>query len=161
MSWVTIIWSMVASACLTLALIYFLAWRRNRTAWAHLLFGDGCLDDRLRVLANQADARTDPRGVPDGGEMGAIADVFLARVDHLVRADLPAQAALAAFITGLRGFYLLLTLVGMNVNYRSVTSRGTSSFSENRLFSEAANGIPDAVRPVCRCWSSSLSRTPA
>ena len=38
MSWVTVIWSMVASACLTLAVIYGLAWCRNRTAWAHLLF---------------------------------------------------------------------------------------------------------------------------
>ena len=38
MSWVTVIWSMIASACLTLAAIYFLVWFRNRTAWAHLLF---------------------------------------------------------------------------------------------------------------------------
>ena len=38
MSWVTVIWSMVASACLTLAAIYFLVWCRNRTAWANLLF---------------------------------------------------------------------------------------------------------------------------
>ncbi len=38
MNWVTVIWSMVASACLTLAVIYGLAWCRNRTAWAHLLF---------------------------------------------------------------------------------------------------------------------------
>jgi PAS domain S-box-containing protein len=38
MSWVTVIWSMVASACLTLAVIYFLVWCTNRAAWAHLLF---------------------------------------------------------------------------------------------------------------------------
>ena len=38
MSWVTVIWSMVASACLTLAAIYGFVWSRNRTAWAHLLF---------------------------------------------------------------------------------------------------------------------------
>ena len=38
MSWVTIIWSMIASACLTLAAIYGLIWYRNRTEWAHLLF---------------------------------------------------------------------------------------------------------------------------
>jgi two-component system, LuxR family, sensor kinase FixL len=35
MSWVTIIWAMIASACLTLALVHF--WRR-REAWANLLF---------------------------------------------------------------------------------------------------------------------------
>lgn len=38
MSWVTIIWSMVASACLTLAAMHLLIWGRKRTAWASLLF---------------------------------------------------------------------------------------------------------------------------
>ncbi len=38
MSWVTVIWSMTASACLTLAAIYFLVWSRRRTMWANLLF---------------------------------------------------------------------------------------------------------------------------
>jgi cytochrome c oxidase subunit IV len=34
MSWVTIIWSMVAPACLTLAVMHLLVWCRNRMAWA-------------------------------------------------------------------------------------------------------------------------------
>ena len=38
LSWVTVVWSMIASACLTLAAIYFLVWFRNRAEWAHLLF---------------------------------------------------------------------------------------------------------------------------
>jgi two-component system sensor kinase FixL len=38
MSRVTIVWSMVASACLTLAAMHLLVWGRRRTAWAHLLF---------------------------------------------------------------------------------------------------------------------------
>jgi hypothetical protein len=38
MSWVTIVWSMIASACLTLAAMHLLVWARRRTAWAHLLF---------------------------------------------------------------------------------------------------------------------------
>ena len=38
MSWVTVIWSMIAAACLTLAAIYWLVWYRNRSAWAHLFF---------------------------------------------------------------------------------------------------------------------------
>jgi hypothetical protein len=36
-SWVTIIWSMVVSACLTLAAMHLLVWSRRRSAWAHLL----------------------------------------------------------------------------------------------------------------------------
>ena len=38
MSWVTIVWSMAASACLTLAALHLLVWSRRRTAWANLLF---------------------------------------------------------------------------------------------------------------------------
>src|SRR5271168_2181392 len=38
MPWVTIIWSMVASACVTLAAIHLLIWSMNRAAWANLLF---------------------------------------------------------------------------------------------------------------------------
>jgi len=37
MSWVTIIWSMVASACLTLAAMNLLVWLKERTAWSYLL----------------------------------------------------------------------------------------------------------------------------
>jgi two-component system sensor kinase FixL len=38
MSWVTIIWAMTASACLTLALVHVLVWWRRREARANLLF---------------------------------------------------------------------------------------------------------------------------
>jgi len=38
MSWITVIWSMTASACLTLALMHGLVWARQRDAWANLMF---------------------------------------------------------------------------------------------------------------------------
>jgi len=38
MSWVTIIWSMVACACLTLAAMNLLVWVKKRKAWVNLLF---------------------------------------------------------------------------------------------------------------------------
>ena len=38
MSWVTVIWSMIASACLTLALMNALVWLRQREAWGNLVF---------------------------------------------------------------------------------------------------------------------------
>ena len=37
MSWVTIVWSMNAAACLTLAEIYLLVWRKQREDWASLV----------------------------------------------------------------------------------------------------------------------------
>ena len=38
MNWVTIVWSMIASACLTLALVHFLVWCRRPGARPNLLF---------------------------------------------------------------------------------------------------------------------------
>lgn len=38
LSWVTVVWSMIASTCLTLAVMYFLVWISNRAGYAHLLF---------------------------------------------------------------------------------------------------------------------------
>ena len=51
MSWVTVIWSMIASACLTLAAIYLagLVPEPYRVG-ASALFRDGSLDGGLRVL---------------------------------------------------------------------------------------------------------------
>jgi two-component system, LuxR family, sensor kinase FixL len=37
MSWVTIVWSMNAAACLTLATIYLLVWCKQRDVWAYLV----------------------------------------------------------------------------------------------------------------------------
>jgi signal transduction histidine kinase len=38
MNWITVLWAMVASACLTLAVIHALVWWRERHAWSNLLF---------------------------------------------------------------------------------------------------------------------------
>jgi two-component system sensor kinase FixL len=38
MSWVTVIWAMIISACLTLALVHLLVWLQEHEAWANLLF---------------------------------------------------------------------------------------------------------------------------
>jgi PAS domain S-box-containing protein len=126
MSWVTIIWSMTASACLTLAAIYLLVWCHRRTAWANLVF----------TLTSAAVA------------VYAICELWMAR------AETPAQFATAlrwihvptwALILLLVGFVrlrfragrpwlgwtvcalrtlalLLNFLVGQNLNYREVTA---------------------------------------
>ncbi len=38
MSWIPVVWSMIAAACLTLAFIHLSIWARERTRLAHLLF---------------------------------------------------------------------------------------------------------------------------
>ena len=36
MSWITVVWSMIASAILTLALLHLVIWFNQRRQWAHL-----------------------------------------------------------------------------------------------------------------------------
>jgi PAS domain S-box-containing protein len=38
MSWITVIWAMVVSACITLAVMHLLIWCRRRDAWGHAIF---------------------------------------------------------------------------------------------------------------------------
>ena len=45
MNWVTVIWAMVVSACLTLAIMHLLVWCQQRTAWANLLFSLSAVGD--------------------------------------------------------------------------------------------------------------------
>src|SRR4029079_5701420 len=43
MSWVTVIWSISAGACLTLAFLQFIVWCKDRAARANLLFALGAV----------------------------------------------------------------------------------------------------------------------
>ena len=38
MSWITVVWSMNAAACLTLAAFYWVVWCKQRENWVHLVF---------------------------------------------------------------------------------------------------------------------------
>src|SRR6516162_8973721 len=38
MSWITVVWSMNAAACLTLAGVYLLVWSKQSREWANLAF---------------------------------------------------------------------------------------------------------------------------
>ena len=126
MSWVTIIWSMVASACLTLAVIYFLVWWANRTALAHLLFAvtaastTGVAFCELWMMRAQTSAE-----LVAGLRWAQLFLFFLfVSITWFVRIYLRAGWPwLAWTITGIRTVYVPLTfLAGMNVNYEAVSS---------------------------------------
>jgi two-component system, LuxR family, sensor kinase FixL len=59
MSWVTIVFSMTASACLTMALIYAFIWWRQRDAWAYLLFALAALGAGAMAACDLAAMRSD------------------------------------------------------------------------------------------------------
>jgi two-component system sensor kinase FixL len=125
MSWVTIIWSMVASACLTLAGIYLLVWCKKRTAWASLLFS-------LTAVATAAMAFCElwMMRAETPGQFGTAlrwlhvpAFVIIVSLIGFVLFHLRAgRPWLAWTICALRTFSLLLNfLTGQNLNYREVT----------------------------------------
>ena len=89
MSWVTVIFSMTASACLTMALIHGCIWWRQRDSWANLLF----------MLA-------------------AIGTACLAGFDlAAMRAETPAQLASAIRWEHLSVWFVILSLVGFSRLY--------------------------------------------
>ena len=126
MSWVTVIWSMVASACLTLAVIYFLVWWSNRSGRANLLFAMAAVSTAAFTLCELRQMRA---GTP-GELLSAMRWTHVALLGVLVsttwfvRFHLGAgRRWLAWTVSGLRAFYLLAAfLIWGNVNYLEITS---------------------------------------
>ena len=125
MSWVTVIWSMIASACLTLAAMHLLVWCKKRTAWANLLFS-------LTAVATAAmagcelwmmRAETPEQFATALRWLHVPAWALIVSLVGFVRLHLRAgRPWLAWTICALRTFSLLLNfLVGQNLNYREVT----------------------------------------
>ena len=150
MSWVTIIWSMVASACLTLAVIYFVVWRRNRTEWAHLLFSVTAASTTAIAFCELWLMRAEtPADV-----LAALTWVhvplffWLVSTTWFVRIYLGAgRLWLAWTICGLRAFSLVANVVmGQNLNFRNVTSLRQVQFLGESV--TVLGGIPNPVTPV-------------
>ena len=126
MSSVTVIWSMVASACLTLAVIYFLVWWSNRTTWASLFFAMAAVSTAAFTLCELRQMRA---GTPDG-LLSAMRWTHIALLGLLVSTTWfvtfylrAGRRWLAWTVSGLRAFYLLVAfLIWGNVNYLEITS---------------------------------------
>ncbi len=136
---------MVASACLTLAVIYFLVWCRNRTAWAHLLFSLTAASTTAYAFCELWLMRTQtPAEFMAATRWAQLGIFFLfVSITWFVRIYLRAgRSWLAWTITGLRTFYLLLTfLAGINVNYLEV-----SSLRHVRFLGESVTAFGGGVR---------------
>ena len=126
MSWVTVIWSMIASACLTLGAIYWMVWSRNRTAWAHLLFAATAASTAAFTFCELRQMRA---GTP-GELLAAMRWTHVALLCLLVSTVWfvtlylgAGRRWLAWTVSGLRALYLLVAfLVWGNVNYLEITS---------------------------------------
>jgi two-component system sensor kinase FixL len=145
MSWVTIIWSMVASACLTLAAMHLLIWGKKRAAWTNLLFAVTAV-----ATAAMAGGELWLMRAETAREFGAVLRwshvpywvVVLALV-ALVRLYLRAgRPWLAWTIYGLRTVSLLPNfLVGENLNYSTITGLRHVPFLGDSVV--IADGVPN------------------
>jgi two-component system sensor kinase FixL len=145
MSLITIIWSMSASACLTLAGINLLVWSRNRKAWTNLLFSLLAIATAAWTFCElwmmRADTPVEFATVLKWGHVAVwLIIVFLVVfVRFFLRAGRP---WLAWIICGVRTLLLFVNfLVGQNLNYVQVTRLG-----QVRLLGETvaiAEGVPN------------------
>jgi PAS domain S-box-containing protein len=145
MSWVTIICSVIASACITLAGIYLLVWCRNRKAWANLLFSFTAV-----AAAGFAFCELSMMLAETPGEFGTAlrwgqVSIWLWTVSLVGFVWLYLQAGrpwLAWATCGLRTFTLLPNfLVGQNLNYREITALRHIPFLGESV--AVAEGVPN------------------
>ncbi len=132
MSWITVIWSMVASACLTLGAIYWIVWSRNRNAWAHLLFAAAAASTAAFTFCELRQMRA---GTP-GELLAAMRWTHVALLSLLVSTVWfvtiylgAGRRWLAWTVSALRALYLLVAfLIWGNVNYLEITSLHRMAF---------------------------------
>ena len=145
MSLITIIWSMSASACLTLAEINLVVWCRDRKAWANLLFSLTATFTAAWTFCELWMMRADtPREFAYVLRWGHVA-VCLLVVSLVVFTRLflgAGRAWLAWLVCGLRAFLLFPNFLGgQNLNFREVTRLG-----HMKLFGESVTigeGVPN------------------
>jgi two-component system sensor kinase FixL len=126
MSWVTVMFSMIASACLTMALIYGFIWARKREVWVNLLFAITCLGTALTAGLELAAMRAESpaefalalRWEHVSLWMGILA--LLGFVRLYLRAG---RMWLLWTVCGLRTISLFSNfLTGQNLSYREISS---------------------------------------
>ena len=125
MSWITVVWSMDAAVCFTLAGIYLLVWCKQRDGWVHLLFS--CSAVAAGVIAGFELAAMHAATTAQYGVLIRWAHLpvwmLIVSVVWFVRLYLRAgRPWLAWSVCGLRTLALVLNfLFTPNLNYREIT----------------------------------------
>jgi two-component system, LuxR family, sensor kinase FixL len=125
MSWVTVIFSMTASACLTLALIHACIWWQQRNAWASLLFALTAIGTAAAAACNLALLHADSPAQFAFAVRWlqlAFSATFLA-LAGFVRLYLRAGRMWLLWVAcGLRSLVVVLNFsIGKNINYREIS----------------------------------------
>jgi PAS domain S-box-containing protein len=126
MSWVTVIWSMSAGACLTLAFLQFIVWWKDRAARANLVFALGAVAVAVFAGLELALMRAETPA-----QFGTVARwihvpgwVLIVSIVAFVRLYLNAgRRWLAWTVVAVRTLALILNFVlSPNINYRKLTA---------------------------------------
>jgi PAS domain S-box-containing protein len=144
-SLVTVIWSMIASACLTLAGIQLLVWCKTHNAWPNLLFSLTAVSTaafafcELRMMRASTPAEFGSTLKWGQVPVWLLVVSLVGFVRVLLKAGRP---SLAWTVCGLRTFALLLDFsVGQNLNYREITRLRQIPFLGESI--QIAEGVPN------------------
>ena len=144
-SLITVIWSMIAAVCFTLAAIYLLVWRRNHTAWANLLFCLMAVSTAAFAFCELRMMRAEAPAELATTLKWAHIPVWLLVVSLVgfVRFYLKAgRTWLAWMVCGLRTLALILNFsVGQNLNYLEIATLRHISFLGESV--SVAVGVPN------------------
>src|SRR6266567_124052 len=126
MTWITIVWSMNAAACLTLAGIYLLVWCKQREGWAHLLFTFTAVAAAAIAAFELAMMHAETVGRYEALIRWTHVPVWVLVVSLVGFVRLYLRAGrpwLAWTVCGGRTLALMLNfLTGVNMNYREITA---------------------------------------
>jgi two-component system, LuxR family, sensor kinase FixL len=147
MSWVTILWSMFASACLTLAAIHYIVWFRRRTEWANLAFSVMAVSTAFMAVSELWMMQSGTPGQFATALRWAHVPVFTVTVAIVIFTRLRLRAGrawLAWTICLLRALALILNfLVGPNLNYREIIGLRPIAFLGE--FVSIVEGVPNPL----------------
>ena len=125
MSWITVVWAMVAAVCLTLAGLNVLVWCRRRAAWGNAIFALSAVATAAVAACELWMMRAETphewgvalRWLHLPGSVGLISLVVFVRI--YLQAGRP---WLAWTVCGMRGLMMIINfIVTPNLNYREIT----------------------------------------
>src|SRR5436190_9633801 len=126
MSWITIVWSMNAAACLTLAAIYLIVWCNQREGWAHLVFSFSAVGAAAIAAFELAMMHSETVGQYEALVRWIHVPVWVLTISFVAFVRLYLRAGrpwLAWSICGLRTLVLILNFIlTPNLNFRRITS---------------------------------------
>jgi two-component system sensor kinase FixL len=139
MSWITVVWSMNAAACLTLAAFYCVVWCKQRQNWVHLVFSFSAVAAAAIAAFELAMMHAQTAGQYEALLRWIHVPVWVLIVSFVMFVRLYLHAGrpwLAWSICGLRTLVLILNFIFTpNLNFRQITRLHQFSWWDGEVIS--------------------------